>query len=39
MPKEEMDFLKNLRRKLNSFHYNSFEILDGKGIIMSGRKC
>lgn len=39
MPKEEMDFLKSLRRKLNSFHYNSFEILDGKGIIMSGRKC
>ena len=39
MPKEEMDFLKSLRRKLNSFHYNSFEILDGKGIILSGRKC
>ena len=37
--KEEMDFLKNLRRKLNTFHYNSFEILDGKGIIMSGTKC
>ena len=28
-----MDFLKSLRRKLNSFNYNSFEILDGKGII------
>ena len=39
MPKEEMDFLKSLKRKLNSFNYNSFEILDEKGIIMSGRKC
>ena len=38
MPKEEMDFLKSLRRKLNSFHYNSFEILDGKGIILSGKR-
>ena len=38
MPKEEMDFLKSLRRKLNSFSYNSFEILDGKGIIISGKR-
>ena len=39
MPKKEMDFLKSLRRKSNSFNYNSFEILDGKCIIMSRRKC
>lgn len=39
MPKEEQDFLNKLTRKLkNKFNFKRFEILDGRGIILSGKR-
>ena len=40
MPSTEQDFIDSLIKKLKPyFKINRFEILDGKGIIISGRKC
>ena len=39
MPKEEQDFIDNLTKALSKdFRFKSFEILDGKGIIVYGSK-
>ena len=39
MPKVEQDFLKSLIQKLkNRFNFKRFEILDGKGIIIYGKR-
>ncbi|MGN0787502.1 MAG: hypothetical protein ACI4L6_00325 [Candidatus Onthoplasma sp.] len=40
MPSTEQDFIDSLIKKLKPyFKINHFEILDGKCIIISGRKC
>ena len=40
MPSTEQDFISSLIKKLKPyFKINCFEIIDGKGIIISGRKC
>ena len=39
MPKVEQDFLKSLILKFkNKFNFKHFEILDGKGIIIYGKR-